>query len=80
MEPAMQDGWHIYYDGGATSGDCSQYLNKLCVVSIKDGPTMLKILKKGYAPGRFNLLSYNASMIEDVELKWCAKVIFIKPS
>lgn len=78
MMPFMPEGTIVYYSE-RFDGGCDAYLNKLCVVKIKDGPTLLKMLKKGYARGRFNLMSYNADMIEDVQLEWCAKIIFIKP-
>lgn len=78
MMPFMPNGTIVYYtmrhDGG-----CDEYLNKLCVVQVREGSTLLKILKKGYTKGRYNLMSYNADMIEDAQLDWCAKIIFIKP-
>lgn len=78
MMPVLHDGWLLYYTS-RVEGGCMDYLNKLVVVKIKDGPTLVKILKKGYTPGRFGLFSANAQMIEDVELEWCAKVLFIRP-
>ena len=78
MMPFMPEGTIVYYSE-RFDGGCADYVNKLCVVKIKDGPTLLKILKKGYSKGRFNLMSYNADMIEDARLEWCAKIIFIKP-
>lgn len=78
MLPFMPEGTIVYYSE-RFDGGCSEYVNKLCVVKLKDGPTLLKILKKGYTRGRYNLMSYNADMIEDAMLEWCAKIIFIKP-
>lgn len=78
MQPFMPEGTIVYYTR-RHEGGCSDYLNSLCVVQVHEGATLLKILKKGYSAGRFNLMSYNADMIEDVLLDWCAKIIFIKP-
>ena len=78
MMPFMPNGTIVYYTM-RHEGGCDDYLNKLCVVQVKDGATLLKILKKGYSKGLYNLMSYNADMIEDVKLEWCARIIFIKP-
>lgn len=78
MMPFMPEGTVVYY-AQRTDGGCDDYLNQLCVVQIKDGPTLLKTLKRGHQYGRYSLMSYNADLIEDVELEWCAKIIFIKP-
>jgi hypothetical protein len=39
---------------------------------------LFKKLRKGYKYGTYTLSSMNAKDLEDVELEWCAKVIFIK--
>ncbi len=78
MMPFMPNGTIVYYTM-RHEGGCDDYLNKLCVVQISEGATLLKILKKGYSKGLYNLMSYNADMIEDVKLEWCARIIFIKP-
>jgi Peptidase S24-like len=49
-----------------------------CVVKLKDGRTLLKILKHGQALGLYTLASYNAPDLENIEIEWAAKVIFIK--
>lgn len=79
MLPAMQEGWIIYYNREVfgMNGDC---LNKLCVIGLHDDSVMVKELRKGYKKDAFNLHSYNAPIIEDVKLKWCAPVLFIKPT
>lgn len=77
MMPYMPPGTVVYYSE-RYDGGCTEYLNKLCVVKVRDGATLLKILKKGYAAGRFSLMSYNAELIEDVQIEWCARIVFIK--
>lgn len=78
MQPFMPEGTIVYYSN-RHDGGCSDYINSLCVVQVRDGATLLKILKKGYTVGKYSLMSYNADLIEDVVLDWCAKIIFIKP-
>lgn len=79
MEPFLEDGTLIFYHT-RIHGDCDQYLNKLCVIGLKDGRVLVKKLKRGYSFGRYNLMSFNAKLIEDVEISWCAKVIDIRPA
>lgn len=74
----LKDGWLLFYTRSC-DGVLDECLNELCIVKIKDGPTYVKELKRGYQPGLFNLLSYNAAMIEDVEIEWAGKVIDIRP-
>lgn len=78
MLPYFANGTILYYNG-RESGDLIKYINKLCVVMLKDGHAMFKILKRGTAQGFYTLASHNALDIENVQIEWCAKVIFIKP-
>ena len=79
MEPFMSSGTVVYYAERKT-GDLSEYLNKLCVVHLKSGKTVLKKLKKSMTYGRYTLSSFNTQDMEDAEIDWCAKVIFIRPA
>jgi phage repressor protein C with HTH and peptisase S24 domain len=74
----LQEGWRIFY-GPEHQGVAEDCLGKLCVVQVKDGPTLLKTLKRGSRRGLFRLESWNAPPREDVKLAWAAKVIFIQP-
>jgi hypothetical protein len=75
----VADGWHASPARAATEL-FADYYGKPCVVKIADGRTMLKTLKRGSLPGRYNLVSYNSPDIEDVELVWAARINFIKTS
>jgi transcriptional regulator with XRE-family HTH domain len=79
MEPFMPLGTIVYFSERRT-GDLKEYLNKLCVVKLKSGIVLLKKLKRSPLYGRYTLSSYNAPDMEDVDIEWCAKVIFIKPA
>lgn len=76
MRP-IRDGYVLFYrriqDG--VPDDC---INQLCVVQVENGPMMVKELRRGYAGGRYNLLSWNAEPIDDVALSWAARVLWIK--
>jgi len=74
----LQAGWRIFY-GPEHQGVAEDCLGKLCVLQVKDGPTLLKTLKRGSRKGLFRLESWNAPPREDVKLAWAARVVFIQP-
>jgi hypothetical protein len=74
----LQEGWLIFY-GPEHQGVAEECLGKLCVVQVKDGPTLLKTLKRGSRRGLFRLESWNAPPREDVKIVWAARVIDIRP-
>jgi transcriptional regulator with XRE-family HTH domain len=74
----LQEGWLIFY-GPEHQGVAEECLGKLWVVQVKDGPTLLKTLKRGTRKGLFRLESWNAPPREDVKLVWAARVIDIRP-
>jgi phage repressor protein C with HTH and peptisase S24 domain len=74
----LQEGWLIFY-GPEHQGVAEDCIGKLCVVQVKDGPTLLKTLKRGSRKGMFRLESWNAPPREDVKLAWAARVIDIRP-
>lgn len=74
----LQEGWLIFY-GPEHQGIGEDCIGKLCVVQVKDGPTLLKTLKRGSRKGLFRLESWNAPPREDVKLLWAARVIDIRP-
>lgn len=59
-------------------GEISACLNKDCVVLTTDGLGYVKKVVRGAEPDRFTLISYNADPIENVELDWCAPIMWVK--
>lgn len=74
----LQAGWQVFY-GPEHQGVSDNCIGKLCVVQIKNGPTLLKTLKRGSRKGLFRLESWNAPAREDVQIEWAAKVLNIVP-
>jgi len=72
MRP-FESGWKVFYRPG-NARHPSELLGQLCVVRLKDGTMLLKKLHRGYEPGRYNLVSWNADPIEDVEIEAAIKV------
>lgn len=75
QEPLLPEGSLLFFlDEDIREHPCSKLLGALCVVKIKDGPLLLKFLRRGYTEGKFNLQSTNARLMEDQELEWCVEV------
>lgn len=71
------EGWFLFY---RERGGESDVLGKLCVIELaNDGAQLVKRVRPGYEPGKFNLISTNANPIENVGLAWAAPVLDIKP-
>lgn len=79
MYPMLEDGWLVFWtrDNESVPEEC---LNKLCVVQVKDGPMLVKRLRRGSRAGLFNLESHNAPLRTDVALEWAARVLDIRPA
>jgi len=73
----LKDGWRLLYerDSQAIPSRC---INRLCVCATTDGAIYVKELRPGYKKGRFNLRSWNAADMDDVELNWAAPVELIQ--
>lgn len=65
--PPAEPGWLVVFRKIEVTPD--DLLNAPCLVDTKDGRRLFKRLRKGYAPGRYNLESWDGSpVIEDVEI------------
>ena len=60
------------------SDPLERFYGKHCVVKLEDDRVLLKILKQGRNTGRYNLTSYNAPDLENVAVRWAARIIFVK--
>lgn len=80
LKPFMLPGSIVYYAPRFLGGTPDECLEKLCVAQARDGTTYIKTVRKGMSHGRFYLHSYNGDTIADVELVWCARVVFVKPA
>jgi len=79
LVPVAEDGWRLIYQGEQTIIE-DEILNRLCVVRLVDGRTLVKRVLRGSKAQRYHLMSTNAPMIEDVEIEWAALVKAIIPS
>lgn len=74
----IDDGWDIFYRKDV-DGVTPDAVGKLCVVKLMDGRMFVKHVVLGSAAGRFTLLSSNAAPIQNVELRWAARVLNMVP-
>lgn len=70
---ALFDRWLVFYDDVRRPVTTDQ-LNRLCVVSLRDGRILVKKIQKSRSPGLYHLLSNTEAPILDVEIEWAAKV------
>lgn len=77
--PTAEDGWRLIYTGEQTVIE-HEVLNRLCVVKLVDGRSLVKKVLRGSKPQRYHLMSTNAPMIEDAEIEWAAPVKAIIPN
>lgn len=78
MLPKYKDG-DIIYIQRHHEGVLEDDIGDDCAVRLVTGETYVKQLVRGSAPGRFTLRSLNAPDMEDVEVAWATRVLFIMP-
>lgn len=76
--PFLQDGYRVFWDS-RFEGNVEHLLGQPVVVKLADERMMIKILRRGPRRGRYNLESYNAPLMEDLEIEWAAPVAWIQP-
>jgi hypothetical protein len=72
------DGWLLFYDD-VRAPVTPDLIGRLCVVCVVDGRVLVKNLKAGQLPGRYNLLSNTEPPIYDVQVHWAARVKQMTP-
>lgn len=77
MHP-LQDGWLVFYSRDQ-DGVPDDAVGKVCVVKVKDGPTLIKTLRRGSGKNRWTLESWNGPTRENVVLEWASRVLDIRP-
>lgn len=76
MEPVFSAGDLLFYTREAADGVPEDVIGHKCVCEDADGNCWVKQVRRGSAPGLFNLISINpgADNQHDVLLKWAARV------
>lgn len=77
MYPRYQDGEKLLYV--PEDRPASDLIGRECVVKLSDGRMLVKQIRRRIRGNRYDLASYNAPMIEDVEVEWAAPVMWRAP-
>lgn len=74
--PPFKPGHRVFIDTSNVNSP-ETLLGEMCIVQIANGPRYFKVLRRGYADGRFNLesLAHGEPLIEDVILEWATQII-----
>jgi repressor LexA len=78
MLPKYRDG-DILYIQRTHEGVIEDDIGDDCAVRLTTGETYVKQLVRGSEPGRWTLRSLNAPDMENVEVEWATRVLFIMP-
>lgn len=69
------DGWLLFYQ--PVDGVSVDALGRLCVVRV-GGELAVRVVARGYSPGRFNLKSWTGEFFEDAVLESAAPVLWMR--
>lgn len=77
MEPLLPSGSIVYY-AERIMGGFDEFENKLVVCGLAGGGVFLRRLRPGSEFNRYHLVAADGDRLENIELAWLAKVIFLK--
>lgn len=82
MAPMYQPGHVLFFTRNTHEGILDEDIGKPCVVEDENGMAWVKLVKRGSAPGLWNLISLNPSADSawDVKIKWAARVLLALPA
>lgn len=78
MRGVADSGWLFFYDDEKKPAS-RELVGKLCVVSLKNGDVLIRVLQLGRKRGRYDLESPTEPTLRDQEVTWAARVTWIKP-
>jgi repressor LexA len=79
MLPKYKDG-DIVYIQRDHDGVLEECIGEDCAVRLVSGETYIKQLVLGSEPEKFTLRSLNAPDMENVDVEWATRIIFIMPA
>lgn len=77
MEPVYRPGDYLVCARRQDLGR-DDFVGRDCVVLLESGEGYVKRVVHGHRPGRYTLLSYAASPIEDAKLRWAAPILWVR--
>lgn len=81
MAPMYQPGHILFFSRATHEGVADEDVGHPCVIEDEEGNAWVKLLKRGTAPGLWNLISMNpsAESVWDQRIKWAARVRLALP-
>ena len=71
------DGWTVYVE--PPTGRVDNALGRLSLVTLESGITIVGFLRRGYAPGTYNVTNFVPPQLENVGVKWATPVLLLRP-
>jgi transcriptional regulator with XRE-family HTH domain len=78
MRGIADDGWLIFFDDDRKV-PTPALIGKLCVLQLKSGDILIRVLQPGRKRGCYDLESATAPTMRDQRVAWAARVTWIKP-
>jgi transcriptional regulator with XRE-family HTH domain len=72
------EGWYAYYDQ-VELRPSEIAVRGICLIQIRNGPTVIKRIIPGSLANRFHIISQNGGVTENAEVSWVAPVTAICP-
>lgn len=74
----MYDGW-LAIISPQNAPDDAEMLDRYCIVGLKGGGVVQRVVRRGYAPGMYTLVAPPSEPIHDAEIEWFCQVLAIMP-
>lgn len=78
MRGVADSGWLYFFDD-EKKPPAKELIGKLCVVSLKGGDVLIRVLQPGKKRGRYDLESSAHPTLRDQDVAWAARITWIKP-
>jgi transcriptional regulator with XRE-family HTH domain len=78
LRGVAESGWLYFFDH-EKKPPSQDLIGKLCVVALKDGDVLIRVLQPGRKRGRYDLESSTEPTLRDRQLDWAARITWIKP-
>lgn len=72
------DGWTVYVEP-PLGDDTYRSLNRLSLITLDSGMTMIGFLRRGYKAGKYNVYNLSAPNMDNVDVKWATPVLLLRP-
>lgn len=78
MRGIADDGWLVFFDD-EKEPPTTELFGKLCVLELKSGDILVRMLQPGRKKNKFDLESSTEPTLRDQDVRWAARVTWIKP-